>query len=121
MGWAVNATPRTFYPREKSGIHCIGDWVRPSGLSGRVRKISPSPEFDPRTVQSGSESLYRQSYPGPNFLWKPLQFINRTPYRLSTRLEFVLRVSVRPTSDITWKIPKAEYWILTPEIFPKVS
>jgi hypothetical protein len=34
------------------------------GRSGRVRKISPPPGFDPRTVQP-VESLYRLSYPGP--------------------------------------------------------
>jgi hypothetical protein len=35
----------------------------PHGRSGQVRKISPPPEFDPRTVQSRSQSLYRLSYP----------------------------------------------------------
>ena len=37
----------------------------PQGRSGRVRKISPTPGFDPRTVQPSSEYLYRMSYPGP--------------------------------------------------------
>ena len=27
MGWVVNVTPRPLYPRERPGIHCIGDWV----------------------------------------------------------------------------------------------
>jgi hypothetical protein len=35
----------------------------PQGRSGRVRKISPPPEFDPRTVQPVAQSLYRLSYP----------------------------------------------------------
>ena len=34
------------------------------GRSRRLRKISPPPEFDPRTAQPVSESLYRLNYPG---------------------------------------------------------
>ena len=45
-GWVVSTTPRPLYPRERPGTHC-----RPQGRSGRVRKISPPPGFDPRTVQ----------------------------------------------------------------------
>jgi hypothetical protein len=112
MGFVVNTTSRPLYAREKPGTHCIAGWVRPMGRSGLVRKISLSPEFDPRTVQPGSESLYRQSYPSPNFLWKPLQFINITYYRFYTRLVLLLCVSVRPTPDITRKTKKVEYFIL---------
>ena len=36
------------YPQERPGTHCTGGWV---GRSGQVRKISPPPRFDPRTVQ----------------------------------------------------------------------
>jgi hypothetical protein len=32
-----------------------------------MRKISPSPGFDPRTVQPVAQSLYRLRYPGPRF------------------------------------------------------
>jgi len=39
MRWLVNATPRPFYPRE------------PGWTPWQVRKISPTPGFDPRTVQ----------------------------------------------------------------------
>ena len=119
--WSVWSTPRPgrFTHGKKSDIHCTGGLVRPRGRSGRIRKISPSPEFDPRTVQSGSESLYRQSYPDPNFLRKPLQSINITYSRFNTRLVFLLRVSARPASNITWKIQKAECFVLTPEILPQ--
>jgi hypothetical protein len=48
MGVVVSTTPRPLYPREWPGTHCTGDWV---GRSGRVRKISPPPGFNPRTVQ----------------------------------------------------------------------
>ena len=34
----------------------------PQGLSRRVRKISPAPEFDPWTVKTVAQSLYRLSY-----------------------------------------------------------
>jgi hypothetical protein len=39
--------PAAFYPRERPGTHCTEGWDR----SGRLRKISPPSEFDPRTVQ----------------------------------------------------------------------
>ena len=35
----------------------------PQGRSGQVRKISPPPGFDPRTVQHVAQFLYRLSYP----------------------------------------------------------
>jgi len=28
-GWVVNTTHRPFYPRERPGTHCTGDWVGP--------------------------------------------------------------------------------------------
>jgi hypothetical protein len=40
----------------------------PQGRSGRVRKISPPPGSDPRTVQP-VQSLWRLSYPGPPCRW----------------------------------------------------
>ena len=42
-GWVVNATPRPLHYRRLCG---------PQGRSGRVRKISLAPGFDPRTVQT---------------------------------------------------------------------
>jgi hypothetical protein len=46
-GWAVSTTPRPLYTRYPL-YRRLG---RPQGLYGRVRKISPIPGFDPRTVQ----------------------------------------------------------------------
>ena len=40
----------------------------PQGLSKRVRKISPSLGFDPRTAQARSQSLYRLRYPAHQML-----------------------------------------------------
>jgi hypothetical protein len=46
----VNATSRPLYPRETS--YPLYRWLcGPQERSGRVRKISPPPGFDPRTVQ----------------------------------------------------------------------
>jgi hypothetical protein len=38
-------------PENRPGTYCTEDWVGPQGRSGRVRKISSPPGFDPRTVQ----------------------------------------------------------------------
>jgi len=54
MGWVVNTTPRPLYPRERPGTLCIGGWVGHQGRSGRMRKISATPVFDPQTLQSGA-------------------------------------------------------------------
>jgi len=52
MGLVVNATPRPFYTRERPSTHCIGGWVGPRSRLDGVRKFSPTPEFDPRIIQS---------------------------------------------------------------------
>ena len=51
MEWVVHATPRSLYPRERPGTHCIGGWVDPLDRSGRMRKFSSPLGFDPGTVQ----------------------------------------------------------------------
>jgi len=43
--------PAALYPRERPGTHCTGGWVGPGAGLDRLRKISPPPGFDPRTVQ----------------------------------------------------------------------
>ena len=50
-GWLVNATNRPLYPLERTGTLCVGGCLGSQDRLGRVRKISPSPEFDSRTVQ----------------------------------------------------------------------
>jgi hypothetical protein len=64
-GWVVSTTPRPIYPKEKSRYPLYRRLDEPQGRFGQVRKISPSPEFDPRTVQPVASLLYRLSYPGP--------------------------------------------------------
>jgi hypothetical protein len=51
MGWVINATPRSLYPRERLGIHCIGGWVGPRAVLEGCGKSRPPPGFDHRTVQ----------------------------------------------------------------------
>jgi hypothetical protein len=43
--------PAALPPGKRPGTHCTGSWVGPRAGLGRVLKISPPPEFDPRTVQ----------------------------------------------------------------------
>ena len=45
-------TVRPFYSRERPGTHCVGGWMDPQDRSGRMRKMSHPPAFDPRTFQS---------------------------------------------------------------------
>jgi hypothetical protein len=60
----VSTTPRPLYPRERPGTHCTGRLGGPQGQSGRVRKISPPPGFDPRTVQPEPVAIPTE-LPGP--------------------------------------------------------
>jgi hypothetical protein len=50
MGWVVNATLRPLYPEKEIRYAIYRRLGWPQGPSGRVRKISPTMEFDPRTV-----------------------------------------------------------------------
>jgi hypothetical protein len=64
MGWVVNATLRTFYPRERLGTYYIGGWVgRRTSLDG-CGKSRQHWNLNPDRP-ARSESLYRLSYPGP--------------------------------------------------------
>ena len=51
MRWLVNATPRPLYPSGKTHYALCRRVGGPQGRSGRVRKISPPPEFDPRIIK----------------------------------------------------------------------
>jgi hypothetical protein len=46
--WVFNATPRSLYPRQRPGIHCIGGWL---GRRTLLDGCGILPVFDPRTVQ----------------------------------------------------------------------
>jgi hypothetical protein len=94
MGWVVNATPRPLYSQKRPGTHCSGYQAHPGppsvpptvvggteGRSGRVRKISPSPAFDPRTVQ-----LLASRYTD----WAILVYINGHFFCIFTLLIFLI-------------------------------
>jgi hypothetical protein len=60
----VNVTPRSLYPRERPGTHCIGSWVGPTaGLDG-CGKFCPT-GFDPRTVQPVTSRYTGWATPAP--------------------------------------------------------
>ena len=70
MEWLVNATTLPLYPRVRPGTRCTGGWVGPkTGLEG-LRKISPPPGFDPRTVRPVA-SLYT------DWANRKLRYLNR--------------------------------------------
>ena len=56
--------PGRFLPPGKTRYPLYRRLGGTQGWSGQVRKISPSPAFDPRTA-ARSQSLYRLSYLGP--------------------------------------------------------
>ena len=50
-GWGSGSRPGRSLPPGKTRYSLYRRLVGPQGLSGQVRKISPLPGFDPRTVQ----------------------------------------------------------------------
>ena len=50
-GWVVKATPGRFTPGKETRYPLCKRLDEPQGHSGRVRKVSPTPGFDPRTFQ----------------------------------------------------------------------
>ena len=54
MWWVINATPRPLPPGEDK-VPIVYDVLWAQGRSGRVRKISPPPGLDPRTVPIATE------------------------------------------------------------------
>jgi hypothetical protein len=50
MVWDANATPCPLYPKEREPVPILQEAGVPQGRSGRLRKISSLPGFDPLTV-----------------------------------------------------------------------
>jgi hypothetical protein len=66
--------PAALPPGKRPGTHFTGGWVGPQGRSGRVRKISPPPGFDPRTVQPVASRYADWAIPA-HLLWRyPLKW-----------------------------------------------
>jgi hypothetical protein len=58
-GWGVSVTPRPLFTPGKTRNPMYRRLGVPQGRPGQVRKISPPPGFDPRTVQSvASHAIY---------------------------------------------------------------
>ena len=55
-GWGVSVTPRPLFTPGKTRYPLYRRLGGPQGRSGQARKISPPPEFDPRTVQPVASS-----------------------------------------------------------------
>ena len=51
MGFVVNATPRSLYPREGPDTQCVGGWVGSGPVETGVENLAPPLGFDPWTVQ----------------------------------------------------------------------
>jgi hypothetical protein len=65
MKCVVNATPRTFYPRERDPVSIVQEAGWPQGRSGPVRKkLDYAGLRSPDSPYRG-ESLYRLCSPGP--------------------------------------------------------
>jgi hypothetical protein len=50
-GWGVSVTPRPLFTPGKTRYHLYRRLGGPQGQAGQVRKITPPPGFDTRTVQ----------------------------------------------------------------------
>jgi len=67
--WGISVTPGRSLPPGKTRYQLYKRLGGPQGRSGHVRKISPPPGFDPRTVHPGSQSLFRLRYPAHSQIW----------------------------------------------------
>ena len=85
----VNATPRPLYTRERDVVTTVGRLDGPQGLSGRMRKISLPPVFNPLAVQPVA-SRY-SDYILPAHSPKNIQLFNS---RVSSAAVLILRVAV---------------------------
>ena len=74
-GWVIITTPRSLYSRGRDPVPIVQDVVWPRDRVVRVRNVSPSPGFEPRTVQPLSESVYRLGFPGRHGVPPLLQYV----------------------------------------------
>jgi len=63
-GWVVNATPRSLYPQE--GPHLIEGWVASGPVWMCAEDLAHTHIRSPDRP-ARRESLYRLSYPGPQY------------------------------------------------------
>jgi len=109
MGVGGQRHAPTALPRERPGTHCVGGSVVPRAGVDRCGKFLPTGIRSPDR-QARSETLYRQSYPGPrrnirrNI--KYVMLINSCSFRLlhvpfpRTQRGVVTCVAVTRSSDV---------------------
>ena len=57
MGWLINSTPRSLYPRERSGVRGTEEWVGPRAGWRWWGKSRPNRDFGPsRPYQVGIQA-----------------------------------------------------------------
>jgi hypothetical protein len=67
-GWST-PRPSCFTPRKKTRYPLYRRLGGPQGRSGRLRKISPPPGFDPRTVQPAASRYTNYAKDSVTFSW----------------------------------------------------
>jgi hypothetical protein len=85
-GWGVSVTPRPLFFPGKDTVPIVQE-ARYQGRSWQVRKISPPPGFDPRTVQPVA-SRYTDWATRPTMDWYIYEFVcaSRWSYNKSSSL-----------------------------------
>jgi hypothetical protein len=84
-GWGVSITPRPLFTPGKGPVPIDRRLGGPQGRSGQVRKISPPPGFDPRTVRPIA-SRYTDCATWPTSGTQPLDQIKITIAGFITKL-----------------------------------
>ena len=98
-GRVTNATRRPLYPRERDPAPVLQEAGCAPEPVGRVRKISPSPGFDPRSIQPVA-SRYTDY---PKCLYNSLAFIyvlNSAKCRFTQRVTSVICSQEVPSSNL---------------------
>jgi hypothetical protein len=94
LGWQLNITSRPLYPRERNTVPILQEAGWAAGRSERVRKISPPPKFDTRTVQPAASrytdcaSPFSRNWCIP-FFWDGVRQSIPIPWKISTRIHGV--------------------------------
>jgi len=57
--------PRSLYPGERPGSHCIGGWVGPGPAWTGAENLSLPPGFDPRVIQPVASRYNDYAIPAP--------------------------------------------------------
>ena len=103
-GWVVNAMPQPLCSRERPGTYCIR-LGGPQSRSGWVWKISPTPGFDPWTVQPIASHCTNWAIPAP--------MIRNTTIR--TSLINIVSTKITPSyyKTLNFFPPRPDTWIVS--------